>query len=200
MKEIRAFIAIELPQEIKTDLSVSLSKLKPGREKAVKWVNPNSIHLTLKFLGNIPEVKIVDITHTIKQAGSCLHPFTLELSRLDAFPNLKSPRVVWVGIGGDIPSVSHLQKQIDKSLIPLGFSPEKREFSPHLTLGRIRDKTTQMERSELGNAIGSLKIPKPPTFLVDRFNLMQSTLTSSGAIYHQIETVVLDKDSSIVIN
>lgn len=194
MKEIRAFIAIELPDEIKHDLSNVLTRLKPGREKSVKWVDSNSIHLTLKFLGNISESKVVDITQTITQASSKIFPFDLEIKGLGAFPNLKSPRVVWVGIGGDIPSVSNLQRLIDQSLVPLGFSPEKRVFSPHLTLGRVRDKTNLKEKAELGKAVESTTVQKSPSFSVDKFSLMQSTLTSSGAIYNKIATVVLDKN------
>ena len=194
MKEIRAFIAIELPHEIKNDLSNILKRLKSGREKSVKWVDPNNIHLTLKFLGNIPESNIVDITQAVTQASSFTYPFNLELKGLGAFPNLRSPRVVWVGIGGDIRSVSNLQRQVDQSLTHLGFSPEKREFSPHLTLGRVRDKTNPKEKIELGKAVESLTIPKSPSFRVDRISFMQSTLTSSGAVYNQIATVVLDKD------
>ncbi|NQT72208.1 MAG: RNA 2',3'-cyclic phosphodiesterase [Chloroflexi bacterium] len=194
MGEIRAFIAIELPDEVKNELSEILYKLKPGREKAVKWVNPNSIHLTLKFLGNIPEERIVDITHAIAKASSLTFPFNLELKGLGAFPNLKSPRVVWVGIGGDLPIITNLQRQIDQSLIPLGFSPEKRDFSPHLTLGRVRDKTSKNERYELGKTVESLEIPKSASFSADRFSLMQSTLTNNGAIYSQIEAFMLDRN------
>lgn len=194
MGEIRAFIAIELPDKVKNELSEILYKLKPGREKAVKWVNPNGIHLTLKFLGNIPEERIVDITHAIAKASSFTFPFNLELKGLGAFPNLKSPRVVWVGIGGDIPVIANLQRQIDQPLIPLGFPPEKRDFSPHLTLGRVRDKTSKNERYELGKTIESLRIPRSSPFAVDRISLMQSTLTSSGAIYNQLATVVLDSN------
>ena len=194
MSEIRAFIAIELPYEVKKDLSKILDKLKPGREKVVKWVNPNSIHLTLKFLGNIPENKIVDITHSIAKSSAFIHPFDLQLQGLGAFPNLRSPRVVWVGVGGDIPSVVSLQRNIDQSLVSLGFSPEKREFSPHLTLGRVRDKARHDERSELGKTVASLTIPKSPPFIVYSVSLMKSTLTSSGAIYNQIATITLDKN------
>jgi len=194
MKEIRAFIAIELPDKVKNELSEILYKLNPGREKAVKWINPNGIHLTLKFLGNTPEEKIVDITQAVAKASSSTYPFNLELKGLGAFPNLKSPRVVWVGVGGDIPIITNLQRQIDQSLIPLGFSPEKRDFSPHLTLGRVRDKTSKNERYELGKTIESLRIEGSSSFAVDRISLMQSTLTSSGAIYNQLATVVLDSN------
>ncbi len=192
MGEIRAFIAIVLPDEVKNELSEILYKLKPGREKTVKWVHPNGIHLTLKFLGNTPEEKIVDITQAIAKASSSTHPFNLELKGLGAFPNLKSPRVAWVGIKGDIPSVTNLQRQVDQSLIPLGFTRENRQFSPHLTLGRVRDKASKSECYELGRTIETLKIPRSPSFLVDRISIIQSTLTRSGAIYNQLATVVLD--------
>lgn len=193
MEEIRAFIAIELPDEVKSNLSEVLQRLKPGREKAVKWVNPDGIHLTLKFLGNIPSNKVVDITQAIESASEHAGPIKLNLQGLGAFPNLKSPRVAWVGIGGDIPNISNLQRQIDQSLIPLGFPSEKRAFSPHLTIGRVRDKATHRERSELGNAIGSMELNKASPFIVDRVSLIQSTLTRNGANYNQIATVMLDK-------
>ena len=108
-------------------------------------------------------------------------------------PNPRSPRVAWVGLGGDVPTVRNLQKRIDRSLVPLGFTPEKREFSPHLTIGRVRDKATLGERTDLGKMIESLRIDRASSFSVDSVSLMRSTLTSTGAIYDQLATVVLDK-------
>jgi 2'-5' RNA ligase len=194
MGEIRAFIAIELPNEVKTNLSTLLGKLKPGHERTVKWVDPNSIHLTLKFLGNIPENKIVDITQAITNATQKIRHFSLSLQGLGTFPNLRSPKVAWVGIGGDVEVVTSIHRQIDRALVPLGFASEKRSFSPHLTLGRVRDKTTNEERSDLGKAIESIKVNNSSPFSVDRVSLMQSTLTKSGAIYDQISIITLDKN------
>ncbi len=194
MGEIRAFIAIELPDEVKTNLSALLGKLKPGHERTVKWVDLNSIHLTLKFLGNIPESKIVDITQAVTNATQKFRPFSLSLQGLGTFPNLRSPRVAWVGIDGDVEVVTSIHRQIDRALVPLGFTPEKRSFSPHLTLGRVRDKATHTERRDLGKAIESIKVNNSAPFSVDRVSLMRSTLTKSGAIYDQISIIVLDKN------
>lgn len=192
MGEIRAFIAIELPDDTKAALSRLLDQLKPGYERSVKWVQADSIHLTLKFLGNIPDEMIVDITTVVSRAILGIPPFSLKLHGLGAFPNLRSPRVVWAGIAGDIPQIVKVQKRIDEALIPLGFTPEKRAFSPHLTLGRVRERTDSAERSNLGKAIEALEVSGATHFSVERVSLMKSTLTSSGAIYDQLATFILD--------
>ncbi|MBT9149501.1 MAG: RNA 2',3'-cyclic phosphodiesterase [Dehalococcoidia bacterium] len=191
MEQIRAFIAIELPDQVKRDLSDLLGRIRPGQERAVKWLDPDSIHLTLKFLGNIPAEKTVDIARAIDKAAAESKPFTLELQGLGAFPNLMSPRVVWVGVGGDVRLVVNLQRRIDQALIHLGFPSERREFSPHLTLGRLRDKATNQERRSLGESIGAMRLENGPPFLVDEVCLMRSTLTSAGAIYHRLACVHL---------
>jgi 2'-5' RNA ligase len=191
MEQIRAFIAIELPDQVKCDLSQLLGRIRPGQERAVKWVNPGSIHLTLKFLGNILAEKAVDIAREIGEAAAEVKPITLELQGLGAFPNLRSPRVVWVGVGGDVQLIVHLQRRIDQALIHLGFPAERREFSPHLTLGRLRDKATNQERRSLGESIGSTRLQSSPPFLVDEVCLMRSTLTSAGAIYDRLAGVRL---------
>ncbi len=191
MEQIRAFIAIELPDQVKCDLSELLGRIRPGQERAVKWVDPDSIHLTLKFLGNIPAEKAIDVARAIGEAAAEAKPFTLELQGLGAFPNLRSPRVVWVGLGGDVRLIGDLQKRIDQAMIHLGFPAERREFSPHLTLGRLRDKATREERRSLGESIRSMRLESSPPFLVDEVCLMRSILTSAGAIYHRLASVHL---------
>ncbi len=200
MGKVRAFIAIELPTEVKSSLSGLIENLRPGRERAVKWVNPKSIHLTLKFLGDIPERQLVDITSALAGATEGLTYFDLKLEGIGAFPGLKAPRVVWAGIGGDISKLMKLQKQVEQSLVPLGFTPEKREFSAHLTLGRVRENATHLERADLGLALGKLTPENASPFTVSRVSLMQSTLTHSGAIYNQLASIALDKNKKNMIN
>ena len=137
MEQIRAFIAIKLPDDIKEHLAFVITRLKPGLENAVKWVNPEAIHLTLKFLGNVPSHKIADITEAISGVAGKTGAFDLELNGCGVFPNLKWPRVAWVGLGGNIDAIKLLQQEIDLALRPFGFTPEVREFSPHLTLGEF---------------------------------------------------------------
>ena len=191
MEPIRAFIAIELPDSIKSSLSLLQDDLRRDTPAPVKWVAPNSIHLTLKFLGNITQENIPEISEAIDRTTRKTAPFSLELSQLGAFPNTHSPRVVWIGLKGDIDILSILQKNIESSLIPYGFPPEGKGFSPHLTLGRDRQKLLPEYRRHLGELIASTEISSTTTFRVDSVNLMRSTLTPSGAIYRRLYSSVL---------
>ena len=117
MERIRAFIAIELPEELRASLSRLQEQLKPGQHY-VTWVQPEEIHLTLKFLGNIATALIPQIEAAIAQATKSVIPFHLELRELGAFPNLSAPRVAWVGLGGNLDSLLPLQRAIDQGLRP----------------------------------------------------------------------------------
>ncbi|MFA4835288.1 MAG: RNA 2',3'-cyclic phosphodiesterase [Dehalococcoidia bacterium] len=186
MESIRAFIALELPSEVKDILSELLDKIRPGQERVVKWVDPKGIHLTLKFLGDISPEKISALNQAIETEAAEAKLCMLELQGLGAFPNLRSPRVVWVGVGGDVPNVVKLQKQLDQALVPLGFAPEARDFSPHLTLGRVRDQASSRERGDLGRLLSSMQVKDQLAFRVDRINLMKSTLMPGGPIYERL--------------
>ncbi|MDD5093745.1 MAG: RNA 2',3'-cyclic phosphodiesterase [Dehalococcoidia bacterium] len=194
MEQIRAFIALELPKEVKAVLSRLLSQLRAGQERAVKWVDPDGIHLTLKFLGNIPGEKVSAIAEAMKETASEVQPYTLALQELGAFPNLRSPRVVWIGVGGEVSRIATIQKQIDQALAHLGFAPETKEFSPHLTLGRVRDQATSRERSDLGRLLDATKTKEQIAFEVDRIHLMKSTLTPGGPIYNCLASISLDRE------
>jgi 2'-5' RNA ligase len=157
----------------------------------VKWVDPDSIHLTLKFLGNIAAGTIPELTKAISEAARGIAPFRLELGELGVFPNLRAPRVVWIGLGGAIATLSVIQENIESALIPLGFSPERRAFSPHLTLGRVRERASPEERRRLGEAVSSLKLGAKLSFTVDSLSLMRSRLTREGAVYSCLSSVAL---------
>ena len=191
MEQIRAFIAIELSEELKASLARLQELIKLGSESCVKWVDPQGMHLTLKFLGNISVDKVSAISEAIAEVARSVAPFRLELTESGAFPNTKAPRVAWVGLGGDLESLLRLQRGIDQALIPLGFPPEARAFSPHLTLGRVRDQATPQERRRLGERMASLEVQGQPSLYVDRVSLMRSQLTSKGAIYSRLSAAEL---------
>lgn len=191
MEQIRAFIAIELSEELKASLARLQELIKLGSESYVKWVDPQGMHLTLKFLGNISVDKVSAISEAIAEVARSVAPFRLELTEFGAFPNTKAPRVAWVGLGGDLESLLRLQRGIDQALIPLGFPPEARAFSPHLTLGRVRDQATPQERRRLGERMASLEVQGQPSLYVDRVSLMRSQLTSKGAIYSRLSAAEL---------
>ncbi|GAF75032.1 unnamed protein product, partial [marine sediment metagenome] len=134
MEEVRSFIAIELPDELKQELTQLEDRLKLSNQPGVRWVNPYSIHLTLKFLGNIAIDRIDAITRSMEEASRGIAPFHLEVRELGVFPNLKRVQVAWVGVKGEVDTIQRLQQRIESGLVPLGFASESRKFTPHLTL------------------------------------------------------------------
>ena len=191
MEPIRAFIAIELPGQIKAALSQIQENLKANRSASVKWVNPESIHLTLKFLGNVDEAEIPAIKKALSEAVTGVAPFSLGLGEPGAFPNCQAPSVVWVGVGGEIEPLRTLHNNIDRALTPLGFPPEKRAFSPHLTLGRVRDESLPGEKRRLGENVAAIKTGEKISFKVESVNLMRSILAREGAIYSCLASFAL---------
>lgn len=194
MEQVRSFIAIELPEEVKNGLRQLQSCLKSPGQTYVKWVDPNSVHLTLVFLGNVGVNKIGDITRAIESAAQAVTPFQVELTDPGVFPNLKRVQVVWVGLSGDIDKLKLLQQRIEVNLTPLGFTPEKRPFTPHLTLARLREGASPQERQEFGQLFTSAKFEVACPIKVDSVSLMKSQLTRQGAIYSEIASVVLKGD------
>lgn len=191
MEEIRAFIAIELPDHIRSALAELQNTLKKREAAAVKWVAPGSIHLTLKFLGNIRDDTVTSISGAISAATQGTAPFQLELTKTGVFPHLRAPRVVWVGLGGETDTLAALQQDIERALVPLGFPPEGRGFSPHLTMGRVRETASPVERRRLGELVASLGIGRVLPFQAGSVSLMRSTLSREGAIYSCLASFVL---------
>jgi 2'-5' RNA ligase len=190
-EQIRSFIAIELPEEAKEGLARLKKELERNEHKFVKWVDPWGIHLTLKFLGNIPSKRLTEIIEAIKEAAQGISPFHLEISGLGAFPSLSQARVFWVGIGGELDKLSRLQQNIDSALAVLGFAKEERSFVPHLTLARIRQGASPLERRSFGELVGSTIFDDKYHIKVEAISLMRSQLTPAGAIYTCLSTVGL---------
>jgi 2'-5' RNA ligase len=182
-EQIRSFIAIELPEEAKKGLARLRKGLERDEHKFVKWVDPEGIHLTLKFLGDIPSRRVMEITEAMKKAVQGISPFSLEISGLGAFPNLKQVRVLWVGVGGELDRLSTLQQNVDSGLAALGFAKEERPFVPHLTLARIREGTRAPEKKGFGELVGSAVFKDKYPVEVQAIKLMRSQLTPAGAVY-----------------
>jgi 2'-5' RNA ligase len=191
MEQVRAFIAIELPDELKLALIRLQDQLKSGRQTSVKWVDPYSIHLTLKFLGNINTDMVGRITTAMEEAVRGIRPFRLEARGLGAFPSLKRVQVIWVGVSGEVDRLSQLQQRLEPCLAPLGFAPESRKFTPHLTLARLRDRVTPDERQSLGHLIASTSFDTAYAIDAGSIHLMRSQLTREGAVYSRINSVKL---------
>jgi len=191
MEQVRCFIAIELPDEIKAGLFQLQAQLKAGNQSWVKWVDPYGTHLTLKFLGSVVVDRIGEITGAMEGAVQGASPFLLEVKGLGVFPNLRRVQVAWVGVSGEVDKLAHLQQRIESNLARLGFAPELRPFTPHLTLARLRDRASPDERQRFGQLIADTKFEAAYSFQVDAISLMRSQLTREGAIYSQISSVKL---------
>lgn len=198
MEQIRSFIAIELPAELKLELVQLEAQLKSGEQLGVKWVDPDGIHLTMKFLGNIAVDRVEGITRAMEEAVRGISPFQLKVKELGVFPNFKRVQVAWVGLSGEVDKLAQLQKRIESNLTPLGFAPESRPFAPHLTLARLRAQTSPDEKQRFGQLIANTTFEAAHTIEVDAINLMKSQLTREGAIYSQIDSIRLEKPLSTV--
>lgn len=191
MEQIRSFIAIELSGEVKQALARLQDGLKTGSRTPVRWVDPNSIHLTLKFLGDIDASLTGRITAVMEEAVRGLRPFHIDVGGLGVFPNPRRVQVVWVGLAGEVERLVLLQKRIEVGLTPLGFAAESRSFTPHLTLARVRDRATPQERQDLGRLIQGTRFEADCGLYVDSVQLMKSQLTPEGPIYSRLSSVVL---------
>ena len=191
-EKIRCFVAIELPEEAKGGLARLKEELERDEHRFVKWVEPGGIHLTLKFLGNIPAKRVTEITEAMGGAAQGISQFHLEISGLGAFPSLRQARVFWVGIGGEVDKLSRLVQNIDSALAAIGFAKEERPFVPHLTLARIKQGASPPERRDFGELVGSTIFKDKYHIEVKAVSLMRSQLTPAGAIYSRLKTVALN--------
>jgi 2'-5' RNA ligase len=181
---IRAFIAVELPQNVKNELARVCEELS-GAVRGARWSKPQSTHLTLKFLGNTPEEKIPDIARAMQDAAAGTGPFALATHGLGVFPNPRKARVLWAGLSGDTQACAALAQRIGRAMHTLGFEPENKPFRAHLTLARLRDPGPVPARV-LEYAPARISFP------VQRVVLFQSTLAPGGAIYTPLATTPLD--------
>lgn len=189
---LRLFVALELPEAVQQALASAWAPLR-GSERGVKWVSPEGVHLTLKFLGEVPSDRIPLLEASLASAAQGASPLRLRVGRVGAFPSLTFPRVLWVGLEGDLEMLQRLQEAVEQGMSALGFPPEERPFSPHLTVGRVRDAIPPQERRRIGQAAGQVALPPDLSFGVGHLSLMQSTLTPQGARYRCLKAWPLGK-------
>jgi RNA 2',3'-cyclic 3'-phosphodiesterase len=136
---IRSFIAIDLSDPARRQIEAFLRELRKS-DAQVGWVRAEGIHLTLKFLGNVAPGLIEEIKPALARTASQTGPIRIEPTGCGAFPTIKSPRVIWVGLRGQIGLLAELERRVEAAVVPLGFKPEDRPFKPHLTLGRVKGR------------------------------------------------------------
>lgn len=188
---LRLFVALELPRPVLDALEAQQARLQEDAAgRAVRWVRPEGIHLTLKFLGELPASRQADIIRAVEAAADGHGPLVLEAAGLGCFPNASRPRVVWAGLAGDLAGLEALQGSVERALGPLGFPPEKRGFSPHLTLGRVRREASPSEARALGGLVTrcAADLGEAPLarWTAESVSLVRSELDRAGARYTRL--------------
>ena len=184
---IRAFIAVDLNETLRREISALQTDLRSARAD-VKWVEPGNLHLTLKFLGSVDENHLLPLTDALKTSGLRHHPFTISLGGLGCFPNMESPRVIWIAVSAGKEDLGRLAQAMEEACVNLGFPKEERAFSPHLTIGRMRSQDRLVELVKRLRATpfrGSELAP------IERLVLFQSHLSPRGSTYTPLAEIPL---------
>lgn len=193
---IRTFVAIELDTplrkalaQVQTDLRNRLQKTM-GPDVRIQWVKPESVHLTLKFLGDIPEERVPEIVAALVRVTGAYARCTVDVGGVGAFPDARAPRVLWIGLSGQVDGVTRLAAAVERALVELGFAPEPKPFNPHLTLARIKERSRDIGRAL---AVDRMLEGVAPigTVTVNAIVLMKSELKPSGAVYTKLREVSL---------
>ncbi len=199
-KQLRLFVAINLPEEVKVALEKCQVEFASQAGKGgVRWMRWDQLHLTLKFLGYVPEDSVRRIEEGLREACGGIAPFRLIAEGAGCFPSMRAPRVIWVGIreaGTGMDAHEHgttrlltLQKQIDGAMVTWA-EPEKRAFAPHLTLGRLKDPARKQAEA-IAQFVEANKSARFAEWEARQIDLMQSVLSSSGATYHSLASIRL---------
>ena len=191
MADIRTFIAIELSADVLRRIGTLLERIQadvpPG---LVRWVRPEGIHLTLKFLGDVQADRLEGLAVALQSACAPHAPFSLSIGGMGVFPNPQRPRVIWIGVDEPTGALVRLQRDVERAIAPLGFPTERRPFSPHLTLGRVKGGGSAAELQALGQYATHARV-RIGEMAVDAVYLMRSDLSPAGARYTQLTTAPL---------
>lgn len=181
---IRSFVAIELNAAIRralTTLQRDLAVRVPSQ--SIRWIAPDSLHVTLQFLGDVPAEKIASIVEALRHACTGIPAFSFDLVGLGVFPDPRRPRVVWVGVHEPQGVLATLHQRVGQVLSPLGFPPEERAFTPHLTIGRATRHASPAHLRVVGEQVTQMDVGLIETVPVEHIVLMKSDLRPEGAVY-----------------
>lgn len=183
----RAFIAVDLPASVKSAFTETISQLGRANLHGVRPINPNSLHLTVKFLGSVPVNKIPEVVNAVSEVIRLTNPFDLEIGPIGIFPSERFPRTISVCFTSDLNPIIQMYRRVDEAVANLGFIKEQRPFTPHLTLARLRNGTGNDIRRSAIKIANKYWHASGLHFQVNSVSFIKSTLSSSGAWYETIE-------------
>jgi 2'-5' RNA ligase len=188
----RTFIAIELDDAVNMAFKSVQRRLRTEPISGfVRWVAPEGIHLTLKFLGDINSERVPEVLAAMQAACAGIAPFELAVRGAGCFPNYERPTVIWAGIVGDVKEATQLAQRIEVECLKLGFPPEERPFSPHFTLGRVNRDAGLKQRGQVGEMVRRFDLGPVGAISADAVHLMRSELRPTGSVYSSLGNVKL---------
>lgn len=190
-KRVRSFIAIPVSDAGIQALEGVVKVLDPEIGRHIRWVRPEGIHVTLKFMGDIPVATAEKILEVLPSVMAGFRPFELAISGLGAFPNLRRPRVLWAGLAGELELLSELHAAVDNAVGTLGLPKEQRAFSPHLTLGRVRREVTDGQLRKIEEIMSTAEPPSVSPWTAGTVNLMRTELDPAGSRHYLVGSAAL---------
>lgn len=191
MEKYRCFISIDFSQNVIQQILLLQKDFKMLKFHSIRWIPEKNLHLTLKFLGDVPQEIIPSIEESLDHLSSDYPSFKLKISKMGVFPHWNNPRILWLGFENSR-ELFFLAKKIEAEMSTFGFTPEERDFTPHLTIARIKDRLPLNETGQLKQAC-STKINEIPILEVNKINLYRSFLKPTGAEYSLMHSSFLKK-------
>ncbi len=182
---LRAFIAVEIPHEIQQAIYKATSSFRQAAEPLIRWVPPENMHLTLKFLGDVSPSNVDMLTQMLRLEADSSHCFEIRVGGIGSFPNPRRPRVIYIGIQAPA-GLEALQHGVESATNRLGYESEDRAFSPHLTIGRVKQDASASDQQKIRLALENIRIDLLGTARVDSVHLFKSDLKPSGSVYTKL--------------
>ncbi len=190
---VRAFVAVDLPESVERALGETGQGLREARIEGLRAVRPEGVHLTLKFLGDVPESRLDEVARAVSATVEGHPPFDISTGGFGAFPNTRRPQVLWVGVEGCLEPLLRLQADVDAALDALGFPTETRPYHPHLTLARLDRRMPAAARRAALDALESTGLAAGMHIPVRSVSLVESILGRGGARYLRLAEARLAK-------
>ncbi len=186
---IRAFIAVDIHSEIRKELILLQSEFKKSLKGDISWVEPNNIHLTLRFLGQLDNTQLEEIKLIVQETAQNIKQFNMDLGVIGAFPDITEPRIIWVGINYGFNQLNEINAKLEDKLETINFTVGEKYFHPHLTIARVKSIGSEPSLKEVTDKIR----PKQSSEIVKKIIIYQSELTPQGALYTKLFETNLSK-------